>query len=237
MDRTIRWDGFHNTRDLGGLPTRDGTTRRGAFYRGADPRFVTAAGWAQARAAGVRTVIDLRNPAEIPPDPPPPGLIRMNVPIDDADDMDFWEYVRDPGLDGSPLYYPLFLERKAARCAELVETLARAAPGGVLFHCVSGRDRAGLTALLLLSLAGVEPEAIAADYALSTEAVQPLYAALGVEDQGSLIASLLAQRGTTTTGAVLAALDGFDAREYLLAAGVSGAALDDLRRRLVAPAR
>ncbi|MFD2466575.1 tyrosine-protein phosphatase [Amycolatopsis silviterrae] len=39
-----------------------GTAR---FYRAASLRFVTEAGWASARESGVRTVIDLRNPAEI----------------------------------------------------------------------------------------------------------------------------------------------------------------------------
>src|SRR4051812_49983691 len=68
MSRAVTWEGFHNTRDLGGLPTGAGhTTRRGAFFRAADLRFVTEAGWAQARESGVRTVIDLRNADEIRP--------------------------------------------------------------------------------------------------------------------------------------------------------------------------
>ncbi|MFI5606618.1 tyrosine-protein phosphatase [Amycolatopsis sp. NPDC051903] len=256
MDRTVTWEGFFNTRDLGDLPTRAGaTTRRGAFYRAADLRFVTATGWAQARAAGLRTVIDLRNPAEIRPgaqqaaftgsarlaaDPAgaggPPGLTRVEFPLDDVDDTGLWRRISDEELDGSPLYYPLFLRHKAARCAALIETIAAAEPGGVLVHCGSGRDRTGLTALLLLSLADVEPGAIAADYDLSTEAVRPLYAALGVADQSPMIAALLGERGTTTTEALLTTLDGFDARQYLLAAGANTAALADVRRRLLAEA-
>ncbi|WP_328645333.1 tyrosine-protein phosphatase [Amycolatopsis sp. NBC_00348] len=62
MSRAVAWDGFFNTRDLGGLPTKSGeTTGYGAFFRSADLRFVIDAGWAQAREAGVRTVVDLRN--------------------------------------------------------------------------------------------------------------------------------------------------------------------------------
>lgn len=62
MVRDIAWEGFYNARDLGGLPTRDGrTTRHGALIRSADPCLVTPAGWRAATAAGVRTVVDLRN--------------------------------------------------------------------------------------------------------------------------------------------------------------------------------
>ncbi|MGW4486313.1 tyrosine-protein phosphatase [Amycolatopsis sp. NPDC004368] len=255
MDRAIGWAGFHNTRDLGGLPIRGGgTTCHGAFYRAADLRFVTDAGWAQAREAGVRTVIDLRNPAEIRPGPTasafagstrlnpgpigartPPGITRVEFPLDDVEDTALWRRISEEELDGSPLYYPLFLQHKAARCAALIETIARTEPGGVLFHCGSGRDRTGLTALLLLALADVEPAAIAADYDLSTEAVRPLYAALGVEDQGPLIKSVLDRRATTTTAALLTTLDGLDARQCLAAAGA--AALDEIRSRLVTGSR
>ncbi|MDQ1287647.1 MAG: protein-tyrosine phosphatase, partial [Actinomycetota bacterium] len=38
--------------------------------------------------------------------------------------------------------------------------LAQARQGGVLFHCLAGRDRTGMISMVLLSLAGVRPEAI-----------------------------------------------------------------------------
>src|SRR5690349_7904306 len=104
--RAVAWEGFFNTRDLGGLPTKSGeTTSYGAFFRAADLRFVTDTGWAQARESGVRTVIDLRNadeirPTENPlttqagsaqftaaPEGPatPTGINRLEVPLDDID--------------------------------------------------------------------------------------------------------------------------------------------------------
>ena len=252
MSGAVTWEGFYNTRDLGGLPTGAGrTTRHGAFYRAADLRFVTGAGWAQARESGVRTVIDLRNADEIRPttDSPtalagsaqfavaagtatPSGIDRVEVPLDDIDDVEFWRYVNGERLNGTPLYYRVFLDRKAERCAAVIEAIARSAPGGVLFHCGAGRDRTGLVALLLLALAGVEPGAIAADYDLSAEAVKPLFTAMGVEDQGPVIEALLAERGTTTASAIRDTLEGFDAERYLLDAGVGRGDLDDVRHRL-----
>ncbi|SEF28806.1 Protein tyrosine/serine phosphatase [Amycolatopsis pretoriensis] len=252
MDRAVAWEGFHNTRDLGDLPTRSGgTTRRGAFFRAADLRFVTETGWAQARAAGVRTVIDLRNADEIRPtaDAPtalagsarftaagpttPLGLDRVEVPLDDIADLEFWRSVNRERLNGTPLYYRRFLDRKADRCAGVMTAIARSAPGGVLFHCGAGRDRTGLVALLLLALADVEPGVIAADYDLSAEAVKPLFAAMGAEDQGPAIAAVLAERGTTTAAAVRDTLAGFDVERYLLDAGVAHEDLAAIRQRLV----
>lgn len=255
--RAVTWEGFFNTRDLGGLPTASGlTTRYGAFFRAADLRFATDAGWSQARASGVRTIVDLRNADEIRPAAgtgptaragsaqftagiagasTPSGINRVEVPLDDVDDIEFWQYVNGEQLNGSPLYYRVFLERKADRCAAAIKALAESGPGGVLFHCGAGRDRTGLVALLLLALADVTPEAIAADYDLSTESAKALFAAMGTADQGPIIQSILANRGTTTKADIVATLDGFNAKQYLLAAGVSNADLNEVRSRLVGP--
>lgn len=252
--RAVSWEGFFNTRDLGGLPTRSGgTTSRGAFFRAADLRFVTEAGWAQAREAGVGTVVDLRNADEIRPSQTsltaqagsaqftasaegpvtPPGVDRLEVPLDDIEDVEFWQHVNGEKLNGTPLYYPVFLRRKAERCAAVIKAMACARPGGVLFHCGAGRDRTGLIALVLLALADVEPAAIAADYALSAEALKPLFAAMGTADQDSAIFAVLADRGTTVEEAVMAVLDGFDVERYLLEAGVTGSELRGVRARLL----
>lgn len=234
-NRAVAWEGFFNTRDLGGLPTRSGgRTGRARFYRAANLRYVTEAGWAQARESGVRTVVDLRNAAEIRTDvvAVPSGLAHLEVPLDDLEDTKFWQHVLVERLDGTPLYYRVFLDRKAERCAAVLTALARAEPGGVLFHCTAGRDRTGLVSLILLALADVEPEVIAADYALSADGVRPLFALMGVDDQTPVIDAALARRGTTIREAVLAALDGFDARAYLVRAGMAADEVDRLRDRL-----
>src|SRR4051794_35514754 len=62
------------------------------------------------------------------------------------------------------------------------------APGGVLVHCAGGRDRSGMTAMLVLALAGVTPAAIADDYARSRDA-DPA--------QDELLSAFLRERGTT----------------------------------------
>jgi protein-tyrosine phosphatase len=251
MDRAVPWDGFANARDLGGLPLRDGgTTVRGRVFRSATLRFVTAAGWDEAWAAGVRTVLDLRNDDEVVPRDgaplpgsavfrdapatvaPPPGMDRIRVPLDDVDDVDLWDEIRRSGVDGTPLYYPLFVARKPERCADALRAVARARPGGVLFHCGAGRDRTGLLALLLLSSAGVHREAIADDYTAAARTVPSVLAAMGAPDQDALIERTLARHGTTVRGAALDAADRIDAEAVLREGGLDGDDLAAARSRL-----
>ncbi|MCL2581036.1 MAG: tyrosine-protein phosphatase [Streptosporangiales bacterium] len=233
-DRWIRWEGFCNARDLGGLPTASGaTTRYGRLIRSADTRLITAAGWEAARQAGVRTVIDLRNPAEVRPGVPPAGIETRMVPLDGVDDVDLWHRIRAEGLDGTPLYYRPFLDTRADRVAAVLTAIARAPEGGVIFHCAAGRDRTGLISLLLLSLAGATPEAIAADYALTLGQMTAVYDLLGFEQHEPSLYGRLKARGTTLTESITSLVQDLDVPAYLEAAGVPGADLDGLRRRLV----
>jgi protein-tyrosine phosphatase len=155
------------------------------------------------------------------------------VPLDDDSDRDLWEWIWAEELDGTPLYYRPFLERKRERCAAAVAAIARAAPGGVVFHCGGGRDRTGLVALLVLALAGVETEEIAADYELSNERLPPFWIARGMEDQRPEVGAILARRRTTARALVLDLLESFDAAAYLRAAGLADDELARIRTRLV----
>ena len=237
--REIGWDGFYNTRDLGGLPTKSGgMTRHGAFIRSASLVLVADDGWRVAREAGLRTIVDLRTAGEIRDErgvPPAEwGFARVEVSLDGTGEGEFWTNVRQEGLDGSPLYYRPFLDRMPERCAAVITALANTAPDTVLFHCAAGRDRTGLVTLLLLSLADVSPEEIAADYELSATALVPMLAALDLEDPGPLIEAHLRCRGTTLRAVMLETLATFDAERYLLDAGVSASDIDVVRRRLIA---
>ena len=253
-DRVVGWEGFYNSRDLGGLPTVTGaSTRYGRLIRSADTRFITANGWEAARAAGIGVVIDLRNadevvlgslpaatlgagtfavPAARATAAPPPDIQTMLMPLDDIEDLGLWRRLNREGLNGTPLYFRPFLNAKPERIAAVLTAIARV-PGGVIFHCGAGRDRTGLISLLLLSLAGVTPEAIAADYEFTLGKLAPLYAALGLEQDEQDVREYLKSRGTTVSETIISLVLDLDVAEYLAAAGVSGADIDALRWRLL----
>ncbi|NJP90063.1 tyrosine-protein phosphatase [Nonomuraea sp. FMUSA5-5] len=234
MERDLSWDGCHNVRDLGGLRAAGGRrTRWGAVVRSDTPDRLTPKGWEAAAAHGVRTIIDLRDPGEhhALPGLRPPGMTVVSVPLDRRGDPD---PVRERD-GGTPLYLGPFMERRPDACVLPLRAIARARPGGVLVHCVAGRDRTGLVAILLLALAGVAPEDIVADYELSATRLSPLYALLGEVDDGLRVQARMTAAGKTTAEVVTALLAGLDVEAYLTAAGLTPAELTALRDRLTEP--
>ncbi|OIH92591.1 tyrosine-protein phosphatase [Curtobacterium sp. MCBA15_001] len=223
-DRTLVADGLRNARDLGGLPRRGGgTTPRGRFFRSESVDRLTERGWETIRGAGIRTVVDLRTPSERAEDthPRPAWVTTVAVDHDDLADTAFWDDFWANGLVGTPLYYGPHLERKAERTGAALRALARAEPGGVLFHCAAGRDRTGIVALAVLTLADVEPQAVVADY-LVTMAADPL-------GQDPRTEALCADHGTTVADAFRAVVAGFDVDRFVAGSGLSSADLEALR--------
>ncbi|MEU4404791.1 tyrosine-protein phosphatase [Streptosporangium sp. NPDC023963] len=236
-DRHLDWDGCHNVRDLGGMRTADGReTRWGALIRSDAPERLSPAGWRALADHGVRTVVDLRNDGDWRGETVrrPTGLTTVRVPLDDRGDTEFWSGLA--GLYGTPLYYRPFLERKAERCVAAISAIARAEPGGVVVHCMAGRDRTGLVTLLMLALVGVPAADIAADYELSAERLRPLFVKLGEADESPRIQAALARANTTAREVVTATVESLDVESYLRGAGLGDDDLAAARARLVGPA-
>jgi len=193
-DRDLHWDGCVNARDLGGLPTHDGrVTRRGVLIRSETVDRLSEDGWRALRDHGVRTVIDLREDDER--GEPGDGVETIHIPLDRiAEHPNFWEdWMHGPQF-GTPLYYGPFLERFPERIEQVLDAIEEAPPGGVLFHCVGGRDRTGLVAIAALAAADVIPEAIADDYALGAE---------HAHTYEPILDDYLAERGTSARELVL----------------------------------
>jgi protein-tyrosine phosphatase len=234
-ERHLGWVGTYNSRDLGGLPLAGGgATRWGSVVRSDSLQELSAQGWEEVEALGVGTVVDLRNESEIGPDAAPrPGSIKtVNIPLDVTEDREFWDVWGNGPQFATPLYCRPHLERFPERSAAVVQAIARARPGGVVFHCQGGRDRAGQTAMLVLALVGVEPTAIAADYALSDERLRALYLSRGQKDEAPGIAAYLRDQGTTATALIEGLLAEFDVEAALLGAGLEPGDIAALRERL-----
>lgn len=68
--------------------------------------------------------------------------------------------------DMMPLFYMALLTDSTQAVKKIFEFLAEQ-EGVVLFHCTAGKDRTGITAMLLLMLAGVDDADIIADYSVT----------------------------------------------------------------------
>jgi hypothetical protein len=193
-------------------------------------------GWEALTQHGVRTVVDLRNDDERQDGDAGPGRERVttvHVPLDVNEDREFWSVWQSGPQFGTPLYYRPHLDRFPERNAAVIAAIADAQPGGVAFHCVGGRDRAGQVTLLLLAFAGVPADVIASDYALSYERLPARYAARNEHDQGPQLRSFLEERGTTPEALIVEVLAALDVEAYLRKAGLAEEQLARLHDRLL----
>ena len=165
--RALRWEGCCNIRDLGGLPTQDGSeTRFGVVVRADDVTLLSPGGWEALAGYGVRRIVDLRH--EDPPYDAPVEVVR--VPLFDAAsfrDVDELLAAESDPVAWRRQNYLFFLERFSHAFAAAATAVAAPPEGTVLVHCAGGVDRTGLVAALLLRVAGVGIETIAEDYAES----------------------------------------------------------------------
>lgn len=243
--RLLGWEGCLNSRDLGGYATADGReTRWGQVLRSDRLGDLTPAGQASLVAHGVRTIVDLRTPAELASHPNPfadpahlggHGIAYHNVSLVDpaSPSREHFATLADDYVD--------MLESFSRSIARIVATIAVAPPRGVVIHCMAGKDRTGITSALLLDLAGVPRETIGADYALTAECLRPaelewLETGPGTREEREAIMA----KYDPTAAVILTALAHLDATHggpeaYLLAAGVTRDETAALRARLLGP--
>jgi protein-tyrosine phosphatase len=197
------------------------------------PRRLSDAGWASAWAHGVRTVVDLRDADECVPDraPRPTGITTVQVPLDPVG-TPFHEHWKKIDNLSSPLYFPAMLAEHPEPVVTAVRVIANATPGCVVFHCAGGKDRTGLLALVLLTLAGATPEEITADYLLTYDRMKQRYAEIGAPDQLTAVNELLASHDTTIEASLTSTIASLTMPDFLLENGLSDTELAALRTRL-----
>jgi len=213
----------------------------GAVVRADSVRRLTEAGWRSLVEYGIRRIVDLRLESELDEDPPgdvPVEVVHISfledIPVERQIEI-FTRWIDAPDdvaatRDG----YLEMLDTYRGNVAAAVSAVASAAEGGVLIHCMGGKDRTGLVAALLLRLCGVPIAAIAEDYGLSAENIKPLWQEW-VEDAGDENERELRRRLSASPSEAMAQVLESLEREhgsvhsYLLDAGV---AEDDLERAL-----
>jgi protein-tyrosine phosphatase len=243
ISRHIPIPGTFNVRDLGGYPTIDGTaTLWRRFIRSDSLHRLDEAGIALLIDRGVTAVVDLRHVNELVTAPNPfsgrNGIRYINVNLL-ADLLPSGDAVHDPNKDVLLDLYLRALDQRGAAIREVLDAIAAVPDGAILFHCAAGKDRTGILAALLLSLAGVGREYILDDYemtAMHIKAAIPDYERRALErgqDLASLHAMLASRRET-----MQAMLSYLDERHggvlsYLVSTGLSTSVIDRLRDRFL----
>lgn len=162
-------DGATNVRELGGYPTiSGGQTKFHRFLRSDDLGRLTEYDKRFLYNYGVRAVIDLRDASEAEAMPDctiGPDVVYVNIPLLDFNAAEVSELERKFSAESfsmEPIYQRILENFEGIR--QCFRFIADAPKGCVLFHCAVGKDRTGVLAMLLLSLAGVDKWDIVANY-------------------------------------------------------------------------
>jgi protein-tyrosine phosphatase len=186
--RHVALDGAVNVRDIGGYRSTCGLeVLRGRLFRGDSLSQLSDADVARLDGLGLRTVIDFRTPGEIllsGSDRLPYGVEFASLPVTGGDLGAVYELIaggdherqrRELG-DGQAASLMVEINRgfvADARQREAFGTALRlvCAPGRLplLYHCSSGKDRAGWMTAIVLTALGVPRELVLRDYLLSND--------------------------------------------------------------------
>ncbi len=193
MTDWVDLDGTANTRDVGGLPTRDGQrTRPHRLLRSDNLQDLSASD--VRRLLGeyrVRAVADLRTDVEVASEGPAPldghvGVQRLSLFPESGRNTDVLVDSTDPAgavvlpwqaRDGDAFDSPrltaveVYLRYLEDRPDSIVGSLRliAATDGATVVHCAAGKDRTGVVVALALDEVGVDRDAIVADYAATAE--------------------------------------------------------------------
>jgi len=235
--RLVPLQGALNIRTFGNLRGKHGPIPASSFVRSADLNRLTAADRDALAARGVVLDVDLRTAEEIAS---APDLLATD---------DRFHYVRISLLgteklelanlpDNLGVMYVAALDANQPQFRHVFETIAAQQDGTVLFHCTAGKDRTGMIAAMLLSLAGVPRSDIVHNYAISAHYIEPMQKMMTPQmaelvRQNPKIAAL----GGSPAEAIESFLDALDRQHggthaYLRKIGVSEADIGRLMARL-----
>ena len=188
----IQLEGAVNVRDVGGLPTIDGgETRYGRLLRSENLQELTISDVAMlVGELGVTTVVDLRSTIELTTEGPAPldavATVRhVHHPVlkefFDASDT-VKAALLTATLEADRERYPddymcgHYLGYLDNRPEEVIGALRAitTAPGAAIVHCAAGKDRTGGIVALALTVAGVAPDVIVADYVATNDRLEAI---------------------------------------------------------------
>ncbi len=174
-------EGARNFRDLGGYTTADGrVVRKGLVFRSAHLANLTDGDVGKFAQLDIKTVVDFRPEVEkelTGHDRLADGVRYVSIPIGDPTLAPDVHRALEQG-DFTALHdlesgNRMLIREYGAELGETIRLISEARRLPLVFHCIGGKDRTGMTALLLLAILGVPIDQIKADYLKSNDAVAP----------------------------------------------------------------
>ncbi len=237
--------GPRNLRDLGGYPTLDDKqTRPRQFLRSDSPARFTLQDCQALYDYGVRLQVDLRSVFECQREPSALqnflDVEYHNVQMVDDFNSNLAQTDRSPFAtlpNNMADTYISMLDTAGPRFATAFRWMLRYPDDCVLFNCTAGKDRTGVTAMLLLKIARCPDDVILADYAATydnirqdVEQIMQMYATQGIQLDVDVFHS-----DPETMAQSLRHLDGTygSIEDWLTFAGLTTAEIDALRHKLV----
>ena len=185
----IEFSKLNNTRDLGGMKTKDGSViRKGRLFRSGQLYFADENDREKIKNLNLRKIFDFRSIKERTekPDPEIQNVDNIHLPIvrditagitrDQKSDGAAFDLILKRSAENPEygLWYMMDTYRKMvvddyalSQYAFFLNEISELESGAALWHCTAGKDRAGFATVLILEILGTHPDDIMEDY-LST---------------------------------------------------------------------
>ncbi len=179
QDRILTFSGVQNFRDFGGYETNDGKrVKRRKLFRAAHFADVTDEDVAALNTLGVSAVVDLRLPEERRRYPSRwPGEASRTIKHDIEVPDSFMGFVKGGGVTPENARDYMLASYQSIPYEEGYSAVYRDAfhhlvndDGGMVVHCMAGKDRTGILCALIHHSLGVPDDHKHADYLLTNQA-------------------------------------------------------------------
>ena len=194
MGNSLKFDNLLNTRDIGGMATKDGhTLKPGLLYRSGYLLKASSEDLKKLGKLGLSKVIDFRSYSEKTeqPDPKQPGTEYIHLPAEDEaalgidrdqeSQQSFTDFLMKQVIEDSDfaikymsgMYRRFISNRYTAGQYRKFLDIVLESDKPLLWHCTAGKDRAGFAAIILEEILGVDRDDIMESYLLSNTLLQP----------------------------------------------------------------
>lgn len=192
--RLLPLQGGRNFRDLGGYQTTDGrTVKWGRIYRSGVLDGLTDQDYQLIDSLDIGTLVDFRSNSERRTEVTEWRAADVEL-INHDYEMDFdinelGKLIKRPDLSREMMeglmveMYPDLLETQKQNYAGMFDRLVEK-DQGLMFHCTAGKDRTGISALLVLTALGVDEQTAIDDYLATNQYLD--YRSLMPKDSGNM---------------------------------------------------